>query len=162
VSSKTLDLFQSDSGILQVIQLIFVRTCPDICPIAPIPSAHYNGHVMLNLRRIVQGITLFLTLAMMVGTGAERKVTNLDVPGGSTTVARGINSRGDVVGYWFNHSNGQGAITHGFVRKEGSYVTIDVPGAFGGTIASGINDRGDLVGGYYDGQEPSLRDTSRQ
>jgi probable HAF family extracellular repeat protein len=110
------------------------------------------GYIMLNRRReIVQGTTLFLTFAMIVSSGAG--LTNLDVPGASVTAPRGINSQGNVVGLWYNNSNGQSAIIQGFLWKDGTYTTIDVPGGFGGTFASGINDQGEIVGGYYDGKE---------
>jgi probable HAF family extracellular repeat protein len=70
----------------------------------------------------------------------------LDDPSGNpgTTVAYGINSSGQVVGFF---SNGTG--THGFVYTAGVFTTLDVPGA-SNTVATGINDSGQIVGYYSD------------
>jgi uncharacterized membrane protein len=66
----------------------------------------------------------------------------IDVPGASSTVPSGINSEGDIVGYYLNATG-----THGFLLKKGVFNTIDVPGA-SFTVASGINAQGDIVGSY--------------
>jgi uncharacterized membrane protein len=55
----------------------------------------------------------------------------------------GINRCGDIVG-WFQDPAG---IIHGFLLSEGSFTTIDVPGATH-TVALEINARGQIVGMY--------------
>ena len=58
-------------------------------------------------------------------------------------MATGINSEGDIVGYY-----GAGGTNHGFMRdKDGEFTSLDFPGATG-TQAWGINSRGDIVGVY--------------
>src|SRR5262245_66005019 len=49
---------------------------------------------------------------------------SVDVPGATSTESWGINDSGQVVG---NYT--AGGITHGYVRSEGSYTTLDVLGA---------------------------------
>jgi hypothetical protein len=72
------------------------------------------------------------------------------VPQGSTFPytgsPAGLNSRGDVVGYWYS---GVDHNTHGYVYRDGAFTNIDAPfdGA-GNTRLTGINDWGDIVGTY--------------
>ena len=49
----------------------------------------------------------------------------IDVPGVTSTLAFGINDRGQIVG---NYSAPPG-ILHGFLLHRGTFTTIDVPGA---------------------------------
>jgi probable HAF family extracellular repeat protein len=49
------------------------------------------------------------------------------------------------VGYYYQ----AGSTSHGFLLEQGSYTTLDVPGALY-TYASGINASGQIVGTYYD------------
>jgi hypothetical protein len=59
------------------------------------------------------------------------------------TGARGINDRGDVVGFYAAGG------THGFLLSDGQYTSLDFPLAgVRATIANGINDRGEIVGQY--------------
>jgi hypothetical protein len=72
--------------------------------------------------------------------------TDIDVPASlgaspGTTVAMGINERGDVVG---TYNDAVGNI-HGFLLSHGSFSTVDVPGA-AGTYLLGISVQGDIVG----------------
>jgi probable HAF family extracellular repeat protein len=48
--------------------------------------------------------------------------TTIDVPGATTTNARGINDSGQVVGTYVDSTG-----THGFLYTDGSFTTIDVP-----------------------------------
>ncbi len=61
----------------------------------------------------------------------------------SQTSARGINARGDVVGFYIDAAGRQ----HGFLLSEGQYRSVDVPGARG-TVVNGINAAGEMVGSY--------------
>lgn len=66
-------------------------------------------------------------------------------PGGvaAQTSARGINARGDVVGFYVDGQRQQ----HGFLLQDGRYSTIDYPIAgVRATIANGINAQGEIVG----------------
>jgi hypothetical protein len=65
-------------------------------------------------------------------------------PGSTETIARGINSLGQIVGEWIDTS---GAV-HGFIYNAGTYTSFDYPGA-SGTSLYGINNAGDIVG-YHD------------
>src|SRR5262245_52720355 len=70
--------------------------------------------------------------------------TTIDCPDSSSTLARGINDLGNIVGQCAD-ANG----THAFLFRNGAFTIIDVPGA-AATFANGINNRGDLVGWYQD------------
>lgn len=77
------------------------------------------------------------------GTTHPLTFTTIDVPGASSTVAIGINSRGDIVGQY-----SMGGTTRGFLRdKGGSFTSIDFPGG-SSTTAQGINPQGHIVGTY--------------
>lgn len=62
----------------------------------------------------------------------------------SQTGARGVNSHGDIVGFYV-----AGGRQRGFVFTGSGFTTIDfpIPGVRG-TLANGINDRGEIVGQY--------------
>ena len=62
------------------------------------------------------------------------------------TGARGINARGDVVGFY---NAVAGGLQRGFVLAGGRYTSLEFP-VFGvrATIANGINPRGQIVGQY--------------
>jgi hypothetical protein len=47
--------------------------------------------------------------------------TPIDVPGASFTLARGINPRGDIVGFYV-----AGVTSHGFLLHESTFTDIDV------------------------------------
>jgi hypothetical protein len=75
----------------------------------------------------------------------DGELSPIDSPGtNGTKLATGINSAGDIVGYY-----GAGGTTpHGFMRaKDGEFTSLDYPGATS-TQAWGINSRGDIVGVY--------------
>ena len=60
------------------------------------------------------------------------------------TGARGINARGDVVGFYF-----AGGRQRGFLLQDGKYTSLDFPvQGVRVTIANGINPRGEIVGQY--------------
>jgi probable HAF family extracellular repeat protein len=70
--------------------------------------------------------------------------TTLDVPGSTYTWATGINTAGQIVGFY----EGAGGY-HGFLFDQGSYTTLDVHGPTL-AIANGINDSGQIIGSYRD------------
>jgi uncharacterized membrane protein len=80
--------------------------------------------------------------------------TRIDVPGGTTTLARRISTQSVVVGHY-----NVGAVTHGFAYFDGMYVyPIDVPPEFfdhpasplRNTLVVGISPEGDLVGCFHE------------
>jgi uncharacterized membrane protein len=79
---------------------------------------------------------------------ADAGLTTLDFPGNPTGV-RSMNERGDITG-GYGPSGGR---THGFLLRDGAFVTIDYPGSInnppqGGTLV--ISNNGTIVGGYID------------
>jgi hypothetical protein len=86
-----------------------------------------------------------------------------DAPAKQTS-AKGINARGDIVGFYIDPANHQ----HGFLLRDEQFSTIDVPGALAGvsgvlpTIANGINPQGEIVGQYVVpvNSDPSLLEDS--
>jgi hypothetical protein len=77
--------------------------------------------------------------------------TTIDYPSATTTttIAWGINARGDVVGEYFDAGG-----RHGFLRRNGVFTPIDFPGAL--TSARGINAGGEIVGVYRYPTEPPV------
>jgi probable HAF family extracellular repeat protein len=67
----------------------------------------------------------------------------IDFPGAASTQSWGINSRGDVVGFYTSADKS----SHGFLFNEGHYTPIDFPGA-AVTLLNGIDARGAIVGEY--------------
>src|SRR5438105_2602115 len=89
----------------------------------------------------------FLVLVLMACAPlalAQGTYTQIDVPGSITTEAVGINTQGDIVGFYADSSN----VFHAFLLSGGVYTTIDYPGA-AGTDATAINDLGQIVGPYF-------------
>jgi hypothetical protein len=62
------------------------------------------------------------------------------------TFAFGINSGVDIVGLFVDGAS----TSHGFLLREGRFITIDHPDAAHGTSARAINGRGQIVGFYFD------------
>jgi uncharacterized membrane protein len=79
------------------------------------------------------------------------KFVSVDVPGAANTLATGINARGAIVGIYYDSAGN----SHGFLRKDRNFLTVDVPGSLVGvsgtlqTEANGINAAGDIVGDYF-------------
>lgn len=87
---------------------------------------------------------LLLLMASMPFVMAQAGGTyeTINFPGANETVAEGIDTAGDIVG-WFVDS---GDNTHGFLLSGGSYTQLDVTGTTQGTAAFGINDVRQIVG----------------
>jgi uncharacterized membrane protein len=58
-----------------------------------------------------------------------------------------INNRGQIVGEYLDQCN-VGNRQHGFLYDDGTFSSIDFPGA-DGTVVNGINNDGDIVGFFY-------------
>src|SRR5258708_2775411 len=94
---------------------------------------------MKRLYTIALGFALGATFNLF----ADSKFSVIDFPGAASTQAWGINSRGDIVGFYVAADK----TSHGFLMNGGHYTAIDFPGA-AVTLVNGINSRGDLVGEY--------------
>jgi probable HAF family extracellular repeat protein len=79
--------------------------------------------------------------------------TTIDVPGAVVTYITGINSAGNIVGYYGQSTYRQPL--HGFEYANGVFTYFDYPGA-GITIPTGINDSGVIAG--YEGDLYSIFD----
>ena len=97
---------------------------------------------MLSPRRFVLPVLLLL---FFVPLGKAVTWTSIDYPGAQNTVAWGINSAGQIVGYYKDSSFNY----HGFLDVNGTLTSFDYPGA---TLTGGlgINDSGQIVGFYDD------------
>jgi hypothetical protein len=75
---------------------------------------------------------------------SDKKFTTIDVPfaGAAGTNAEAINNSGEIVGSWSD-----GGITQGFTLIDGTYTSLNYPGA-DYTFAFDVNDEGDIVGSY--------------
>jgi len=79
--------------------------------------------------------------------------SRIDVPGASQTTVAGIDDKGTIYGSWCGHgqcdfrASHPAPTWHGFVLRNGSFVTIDVPGAMT-TSLWGATGGGRLVGRY--------------
>ena len=67
--------------------------------------------------------------------------TTVSFPGSSSSVAAGINDKGQIVGTYTDTAGK----AHGFLDTKGMYTTVDFPGSTQ-TIVTGINNAGQLVG----------------
>ena len=76
--------------------------------------------------------------------GSTADVLKVPMPGATNTIAMGINSTGEIVGYWQTSTSASG-----FIYKNGVYTVINVPGSTG-TQLRAINDLGQILGVYTD------------
>ncbi len=82
------------------------------------------------------------------GQQYQEEWTGIDVPDADQTYASGINSNGDIVGYYRT-----GSLLHGFYYHNGNFETVDVLGA-DSTAPYRINSNG-IMAGYYTSQGAS-------
>lgn len=101
-----------------------------------------------------------LAFAARVGLaqGPAGTYTTIDFPGAAATVAQGVDSAGDVVGFFVDDNSE----VHGFIFSGGAYTQLDVPGTLQGTDAYGINDLGQVVGSTDSTLGLFVYDTSTQ
>jgi uncharacterized membrane protein len=92
-------------------------------------------------------LLLFLAAPLPFGQSnaktAQLTFTTVDFPGAGVTGVTGINTAGDMVGYYGVNDNEPHK--HGFLLRNGTFTSIDYPGAYA-TFAYGINDSGLIVG----------------
>src|SRR6266852_3685135 len=90
-------------------------------------------------------IAMSLVFEMTGSARADYAFSTLDVPGAISTYPSGINSVGQIVGFYTD-----GAGSHGFLLSDEEYTSLDVRDG-DETYAYGINNVGQIVGSYYDG-----------
>jgi len=88
-------------------------------------------------------VAVFLT-SLLLDAATLQNVARLDVPGASNTFPLGINSHGDVVGYYDSNFDRTG---FRYSPRSGMYTAIRIPGA-DAVYAGGITDSGTIVGTY--------------
>ena len=77
-------------------------------------------------------------------------LTDLAVPGASSTMALGVNNYDEVVGV-YTVGSGSSAQMHGFTwTAQHGFSTVDDPHGMGTTTINGVNDFGQVVGFYVD------------
>ncbi len=77
-------------------------------------------------------------------------LTDLAVPGASSTMALGVNNYDEVVGT-YTVGSGSSAVMHGFTwTPQHGFRTVDDPHGLGTTTINGVNDFGQVVGFYVD------------
>ena len=111
---------------------------------------------MSEFRKVAYGMILLLlavglasaqesvttTIQLPDGRTAPLTFTTIDVPGAGATSIEGINSAGDLVGYYGTTGDGP---YHGFLLRGETFTFFDYPGAES-TIVGKINDAGVIVG----------------
>src|SRR6266481_1051360 len=93
-------------------------------------------------KRYLIALSLALGVTSIV-LGQDATFTTIDFPGAIGTQTWGINSRGDVVGFYTSADKA----SHGFLRSGDHFTAIDYPGA-ALTLVNGIGSQGDIVGEY--------------
>jgi hypothetical protein len=120
-----------------------------------------SGTLMLTGHAFAQGYR-FVALDVHCPAAAEASACPAGLAPGQVvaqTSARGVNSRGEVVGVYV-----AGGRQHGFRLSRGQFVSLDYPApGVRGTIANGINARGEIVGQYtaavHDPANPPAEDS---
>jgi len=74
----------------------------------------------------------------------------ISVPGSSWSYVSGNNDVTEMIGTYYDAAGA----AHGFLKRGGTFTTIDVPVYNSNAIGSmnGLNNRGDIVGTYYDAE----------
>jgi probable HAF family extracellular repeat protein len=103
---------------------------------------------MLGAKTKFFGVAAALGLSSKISPAFATSFTfaTFDVPSATATFGEGINSAGQIVGY-YSYSMGS---PHGFLYSGGVYTTFDDPLGYGGTVGLGINDSGQIVGYFRD------------
>ena len=110
-------------------------------------SARLNFvHGDLAVKSLLFVSCLFLSFALALAPSQAATLTTIDFPGSDLTEATGINSSGQIVGFY---GIGFGP-TQGFLLSGGVFTTISFPKSNVSTWCEGINDNGDIVGFYID------------
>lgn len=95
------------------------------------------------MKRHFRSVVLSLALGTASYIYADNSFNVIDFPGAASTQSWGINSRGDIVGFYVASDN----TSHGFLENGGNFTKINYPGSVV-TLVNGVSSRGDLVGEY--------------
>jgi parallel beta-helix repeat protein len=95
------------------------------------------------MNKLLSALTVALALGLAPAAAADN-FTTIDYPGATSTIARGVNDSGAIVGYYT-----AAGVTRGFLLSGGKFTPIEYPEARWTTVY-GINSRGDVVGQYPD------------
>lgn len=94
-----------------------------------------------------------LALAQSNGTNILKLTfTTIDVPGASLTYVSGVNSAGDMVGWYVPTGS---STSNGFLLSGGNFTFLNYPGGYD-TEARGITDAGLIVGNAYISSEGTV------
>lgn len=135
--------FDDGSGVMQA----FVEIAGQLTPFA-IPGASFTSANAINGRDTVAGV---YQLGDSVNHGFLRDASGnltypIDYPGAGSTIFRGLNDRGWIVGGQIDAQ----LVQRGFLfRPPDSFVSYTYPGSIFTTF-EGINDRGLVCGDYKD------------
>ena len=89
-------------------------------------------------------VTFLFVLALSSALLAtDYRYSRIDVPNSSLTIVRGINARGDIIGFYV----GLDGVGHDFLLRNGVFSNIVYPG---NASARAMNARGDIVGAFGD------------
>ncbi len=104
-------------------------------------------HAVKVVSLLVLGLALSLTLSTpRVHAQDITGLVNFDFPNAIETECNGINNNGVIVGHYVDSS----AVDHGFIRRNNTPQTVDVPKATG-TLLYGANS--DTAVGWYNDQD---------
>src|SRR5438093_2595394 len=123
-------------------------------------SQQSGVHVSRRALVLVTAVLLVGVRAASAATTETFVPTTIHYPGSTSTVARGINNSGEIVGTYscaaacINPQTGETSTagTHGFLLQDGLYTRIDVDGGTA-TIARGISEQGAVAGQYNVGAD---------
>jgi probable HAF family extracellular repeat protein len=111
-----------------------------------------NAATLMRLSPLIKGVLVCVVVALLMGAqpllgqpGGARELSITDLgtlPGGDFSVAHGINSRGQVVG-WSNTASGG---SHAFLWEDGRMTDLGTLPGGEFSQALGINARGQVVG----------------
>jgi hypothetical protein len=99
-------------------------------------------HMSSISRKLI--VTFLFVLALSSALFAtDYRYSRIDVPNSSLTIVRGINARGDILGFYV----GLDGVGHDFLLRNGVFTKIVYPGD---ASARAMNARGDIVGAFGD------------
>ena len=119
-----------------------------------LPDTALGDFFMIWSRRLIFGLLLLLVVPFTIAQtviNSNITFTTIDVPGSGFTNVAGINTAGDMVGYY---GDSDSANKHAFLLKEGNFTYFDYQGS-DATFAQGINDSG-LIAGFAEFQGRSI------
>jgi uncharacterized membrane protein len=102
------------------------------------------GRGVTHMRHAIK-LTVFCLILSSLLFATDYRFVKIDFPDAASTIASGINARGDIVGR-YDDVNG---VVHGFLLRKGIFSSIDFPNA-SFTSARAINARGDIAGRIHD------------